>query len=115
MARRPKSTRELILTGASRKDRHGTRPAPPAAAGKTQAGRAKAPARKAGRPRGRPRRKAPPIPRWLTSASAKALWRHLAPPLFLAKRDEETDVHALAALCDWYGKYRAASATHDRA
>ena len=87
----PKSTRELKITGAYRKDRHGDRCDPELTPGQ------------------------PVRPKWLRAREAKELWDRVVPSLCKAGIATQEDGDALASMCRWYGEWRRADRTLQRA
>ena len=84
MGAMPKPTRELKITGAYRKDRHGDRADPELTPG------------------------LPPMPRWMTDRGAKDMWRRLAPSLYRSRIACQEDAAALVSLCEWWSESRKA-------
>ena len=91
MAGIPKSTRELKITGAYRKDRHGDRADPELTPGQ------------------------PAMPRTLTDRCSKDMWNRLAPSLYRSKIATQEDALALTALCEWWSEWRKAYRAMQRA
>ena len=55
---------------------------------------------------------APEMPAWLKD-DARELWKELAPRLIGSKVATSVDAAELAALCDWWARYREASKVAD--